>query len=148
MQALPYMAAALVIGAMLSAQPAMNAVLARALGSAYGAAAVSHTVALVSILLVVAVIGAGTVTPQTVGAVPWWIYLAGVIGMIFVASGIVIAPVTGALVFFVCIIAGQLIGSVLADHFGAFGLEVREISLMRIFGIGLVLCGALIVSRW
>ncbi len=59
-----------------------------------------------------------------------------------------IAPVTGALVFFVCIIAGQLLGAMLADHFGAFGLTVREISLPRVMGLVLVLVGAVLVSRY
>lgn len=148
MQSLPFMMAALVIGAFLSAQPAMNAVLARALESPFGAAAISHFIALLSILALVAYVGAGEVTRARLADVPWWIYLAGVIGMVFVASGIVIAPVTGTLVFFVCIVAGQMIGSLLADHYGAFGLEVREANPMRVFGIVLVLTGAVLVSRW
>ena len=49
--------------------------------------------------------------------------------------------------FFVCIVAGQLIGSTIADHYGAFGLTVREMSGSRILGISLVLAGAVLVSR-
>ena len=139
---------AILVGAIVSTQPALNALLARSVGSSYGAAAISIAVAFGSILIAATVAGMGQITPQTLGAVPWWVYLAGVAGTVFVAGGVIITPVTGALVFFVCVIAGQLIGSTLADHFGAFGLEVREISIMRILGIGLVLVGAIIVSRW
>lgn len=142
------MALALTIGMLVSIQPAMNVILARAVESSYGAAVISHLVALLSILLVVAVIGAGKITPQALTSIPWWVYLAGVIGMFYVASGIVIAPVTGTLVYFIFVIAGQLIGSVLADHFGILGLQVREISTMRLAGLGLVLTGAFMVSKW
>ncbi|SFQ95994.1 DMT family transporter [Poseidonocella sedimentorum] len=148
MHAALHMLAAVLVGALLSLQPSMNAMLARAVGSAYGASAISIGVAFASILLVVAVIGAGRVTVGTLTAVPWWIYLAGVVGTIFVASGVVIAPVTGALVFFVCIVTGQMLGSLIADHVGAFGLAVREINSMRVFGITLVCLGAIIVTRW
>ena len=147
MQQILYMGVAIAAGAVISAQPPVNAILSRALGSAFGATAISIGVAFVGILALIAVTGAGRVTPDTLGSVPWWVYLAGLGGTIFVAAGVVIAPVTGALVFFVCIVAGQLIGSVLADHFGAFGLAVREITVWRVMGIALVLAGAVLVSR-
>lgn len=147
MQAFPFMLAAILVGAIVSTQPAMNAILARAIGSAIGASAISIAVAFISVLIVVALVGAGRMNVATLGTVPWWIYLAGVAGAIFVVGGVVIAPVTGTLIFFVCIIAGQLIGSAVTDHFGAFGLEVRQISVSRIAGIILVLLGAILAAR-
>ena len=78
---------------------------------------------------------------------PWWVYLAGPAGAFFVAGGVYIAPLTGTLIFFVCIVAGQLIGSALMDHFGAFGLDVRKFSLARLAGVLLVVAGAILVSR-
>ncbi len=91
------------------------------------------------------VTGGGDISRASLTAVPWWVYLGGLAGMVFVAGGVVIAPVTGALLFFVCIVAGQLLGAMLADHFGAFGLEVREVSPQRIVGLVLVLAGAVLV---
>lgn len=142
-----YMFAAIAVGALVSAQPPLNAILSRAVGSAYGATAISIFVAFLCILLLLTVTGSGNIKVETLMSVPWWVYLAGVVGALFVGSGVVIAPVTGALVFFVCVIAGQLIGSTLADHFGAFGLEVREISVWRLLGVLLVLVGAVMVWR-
>jgi transporter family-2 protein len=60
---------------------------------------------------------------------------------------VVIAPVTGALVFFVCVVGGQLLGAMIVDHFGAFQLAVRPISLLRLLGLALVLLGAVLVQR-
>lgn len=142
------MFAAIVVGIMVSAQPPLNAIVSRSVGSAFGATAIQILVALVCALLVLFITGSGEISRRTLSAVPWWAYMAGVFGAIFVASGVVIAPVTGALVFFVCIVAGQLLGSMLADHFGAFGLQVREISLARVLGLILVITGAVLVSRY
>jgi transporter family-2 protein len=146
MQLFPYMLATLVVGIVISLQPPMNGMLARAVGSAYGAATISIGIAFISILLLIFFMGPGEISRRTLGTVPWWIYLSGTIGAVFVAAGAAISPVTGTLVFFVCIVAGQLIGSILMDHFGAFGLEVRTISPTRVLGLLLVLSGAFLVS--
>lgn len=140
-----YLAAALVIGAFLAMQPLMNAVLARATGSPTGAAAISVMVAFIGALALVAVAGRGDTSRAALASVPWWIYLAGFAGTAFVAGGVVIAPVTGALLFFLCIVAGQLFGAALADHFGALGLEVRPVSPTRLAGLALVLAGVVLV---
>ena len=77
---------------------------------------------------------------------PWWVYLAGFAGTLFVAGGVVIAPVTGALLFFICVVAGQLLGATLADHFGLFGLDLRPVSPARLIGLALVVGGAVLVQ--
>jgi transporter family-2 protein len=140
-----YLIAALALGVIIAAQPLMNAVLARALGSPYGAAGISIFVAMVGAVLVVALGGRGDMSRATLASVPWWIYLAGFIGTAFVAGGVLIAPVTGALLFVICIVAGQLVGATLFDHFGAFGLDVRPITLAKLAGLGLVLGGVALV---
>lgn len=147
MQLVPYMLAALAVGIVVSFQPPMNGMLARSVGSAYGAAAVSIGIAFASILLFMLVAGHGEISRRTLGSVPWWVYLSGTVGAAFVAAGAAIAPVTGGLVFFICIVAGQLIGSMLVDHFGAFGLEVRAMTPMRLLGLAMVLGGAVLVSQ-
>lgn len=147
MPAIGYMLAAIVMGGLVSIQPLINAVLARAIGSAIGAATISITVAFLGALALVAATGPGDMRLATLGAVPWWVYLAGTIGTVFVAGGVLVAPVIGALLFVVCVIAGQLTGALVADHFGAFGLAVRPVSLVRLLGLVLVLAGAVMVLR-
>ena len=141
------MFAALAVGAMISAQPSMNAMLARAIGSPFGGATISISVALLACIALILFTRFGDISTERLVTVPWWVYLAGLVGTVFVAGGVFIAPVMGALVFFTCFIAGQLIGSTAADHFGAFGLEVREVSLARLAGVFLVLAGSVLVSQ-
>jgi transporter family-2 protein len=147
MAAIGYMAAAAVLGILVAFQPMMNAVLARAIGSAYGAATISILVAALGAILMVLLTGAGEMNRATLATVPWWVFLAGFVGTVFVAGGVVIAPVIGGLLFFACVIAGQLLGATLADHLGLFGLEVRQVSPARLIGIALVVAGALVAQR-
>ena len=140
------MAAAALIGLALSQQPAINGATSGFLGSAFAAAAFSLTI---SALLVAGVFwfsGAPTQAGQFL-TLPWWSVLGGVIGAVFVAGGAILVPVTGAAVFFVCLIAGQLLGAVIADAIGAFGLEERALSAQKLAGIALAFAGVVLV-RW
>ena len=148
MNPFPYMAAAILLGALVTIQPLLNAILARSIGSPYGATTVAIFLAFLCGLAFITMRGnGGEISVRTLTAVPWWVYLTSVIGVLFVAGGVVIAPVTGAFLFFVCVIGGQLIGSAIMDHMGAFGLPVREISIQRLLGLTLVLGGAILVSK-
>lgn len=134
-------------GVLLIFQPLMNAILARAIGSPYGATLVSLVVSLTGAVVMVAFTGRGTMTRETLATVPWWVFLAGLVGLVFVLAGVTIAPVTGALLFIVCIIAGQLVGALVTDHFGLFGIAVRHVTPSRLLGLALVLAGAVLVQR-
>ena len=83
--------------------------------------------------------------PSELAGLPWWIVFGGFVGALVVAGGAAIAPVTGAAVFIVCLIAGQLVASALIDHVGAFGMVERPIGLVKAAGLGVVLAGALMV---
>jgi transporter family-2 protein len=134
-------------GMLLTFQPLMNAILARAVGSPFGATLVSLVVSLTGALVMITFTGRGAMTRETLASVPWWVFLAGLVGLVFVLAGVTIAPATGALLFFVCIIGGQLVGAILADHLGLFGLAVRHVTAERLIGVALVLGGALLVQR-
>jgi len=139
-----YFLAAILIGAAFACQPAINAVAAKGLGSALPATVLSVGITFgVSVVIMVAT---GTVPAiGTFSTLPWWVIIGGLIGVLVVAGGAAIVPVTGAALFFVCMIAGQLLGSVLLDHFGAFGLEQNQISWPRVFGVVLTFGGVLLV---
>lgn len=140
------MLAAGVIGFALSQQPVINAATAQVLGSPFAAAAFSLSLS-ATFVFAVFLISGGSTEADNLTALPWWSVLAGVIGAIFVAGGAMLVPLTGAALFFVCLIAGQLIGAVFADLVGTFGLEPREISLQKLAGVVLAFAGAALV-RW
>ncbi|HMT98107.1 MAG TPA: DMT family transporter [Amaricoccus sp.] len=142
-----YLAAAVALGIVVAMQPLINAVLARATGSPITAATISILVAFLGSLVLFGLGDRGDTSRAALASVPWWVYLAGLIGTAFVAGGVVIAPATGALLFFLCVVGGQLLGAALADHFGAFGLEHRPLSLLRLAGLALVLAGVILVRR-
>lgn len=142
-----YLAAAVAIGAAISVQPPINATMARCLGSPLLAASISILISLVVVCILWLSWAKGAGDISQVRALPWWVVIGGVVGVVFVAGSVVVAPVLGVALFFVCVVAGQLLGSALIDHFGMFGLGVKPLSTMKLFGIGLVLVGAAIVQH-
>ncbi len=140
-----YLLAATAIGVSFALQPAINGAAAKILGSPVSSAVISVAITLLTCIALLPVFGA-TVSAGAVATLPWWVIFGGLVGAGVVAGGAGIAPITGAATFFVCMIAGQLVGSVIADHFGAFGLQERPISTLRIVAICLVLAGVLLVQ--
>ena len=139
-----YLLAAVLIGAAFACQPAINAVAAKTLGSPLPATALSVAITLAA-SVVIMMASRTTPTVAMVLNLPWWVILGGLIGVLVVGGSVAIVPVTGAALFFVCLIAGQLVGSVLLDHLGAFSLPVREASLPRVAGTILTFAGVLLV---
>jgi transporter family-2 protein len=142
-----YIAAAIAIGACLSVQPPINSVMARTLGSPLLAASISIAISLILVVLVWLTWGKGVGDLAQIKTLPWWIVIGGLVGVIFVAGTVMLAPVLGVALLFACIISGQLLGSALADQLGAFGMPIKPINMMKLLGLCLVLAGALLVQK-
>lgn len=76
-----------------------------------------------------------------------WMYTGGLIGSLLVIGGVVIPKKIGFASFFSMMVAGQLVGSVIADAIGLFGSEVHAPGPVRIFGVICLVAGALLVQK-
>jgi transporter family-2 protein len=138
---------ACVVGGMFTAlQAPTNAMLARPFNSPVNAAFVSFAVG--TLVLLVAVL-ALRVRPDWGGvqALPWYAWLGGAYGAVFVVAAAFAAPRLGVASTITLMIAGQLVAGMLVDHFGGFGIAPRPINLTRILGVGLVFAGVILVRR-
>ncbi|GGW27005.1 MULTISPECIES: DMT family transporter [Halomonadaceae] len=135
-------AVAVIAGALVPFQAGSNAELGRALGHPLWATLVSL---MVSILVVIPIALAMQAAPPVIRHLPAWAWLGGVAGAIYVSSALILVPRVGATSFMVCVIAGQLIASLLLDYHGWMNLPVRELSMGRVLGVALVLAGMVTV---
>ncbi len=141
-----YIAAALVIGMFVSLQPPINSYVAKSLGSPLLAALISITTTLIVISTLWILLAKGSGEISQIKSLPWWGFLGGIVGVIFVAGSIYVAPNTGIALFFVCAVAGQLFGASVIDQLGAFGLPVKPMNTIKLLGLLLVLAGAILVQ--
>jgi len=86
-------------------------------------------------------------TRQALGAVPWWAWSGGLLGVFYVVTATVVGPRLGVAVFFALVVLGQLFSSLLVDHFGWLGFVQHSISWSRIAGASLLLAGVVLISR-
>jgi transporter family-2 protein len=143
---------AFVIGLVIPLQSAVNSALRYALDSG------SLLAALVSFGVGTAILAAACLaTGQPFGSlsglprVVWWQWLGGLMGAFFVFGSTLLAPRIGLAAMISLIVAGQVLSSLICDHFGWLGLQVRGISWIRLAGAFLLLAGAVLVNfgdRW
>lgn len=146
MPKLPYILVAVVMGVVVAIQPGLNADVARRLGSPVGAAFLSIAISFAASLAYV-VIAREPIGFSGLASLPWYLWLAGIIGFMFVVGGLWLAPVLGAALLFASIVAGQMIGATLADQFGFAGYQAQSLDPWRLAGIGLVLAGVIVFQR-
>lgn len=135
------LALALLAGVATAYQPGINARFADHAGARAWGGVANFAVGLAAMAIVVAAMRPGVPSPERLQAGPWWMWLGGLCGAFFVTLALILVPRIGAATYLSAMIAGQLLASVLIDHFGHMGLAVREITPGRIVGLLLVLAG-------
>ncbi len=146
MSRLLYSLLPLVGGAMIAAQAPVNARLRVVLGSQFGSAVVSFGVGLVLLVGALAVVGQ-TGALGSVGTGPWWAYLGGLFGAVFVVATLVASPRIGVTATFVAAVAGQLVLAALIDRYGWFGAREIAMSWERIVALGLLVISLVLLLR-
>jgi bacterial/archaeal transporter family-2 protein len=135
------------VGMLLPIQTGINAEFRRHAGHPLLAAALNFAVGGAAIALVAVVLRVGTPRLESLGNAPWWAWFGGFCGATLVVMGIIAAPRIGATLFVTGLVAGQLGASVIFDHFGWVGFEVRPFSATRLLGICLLIGGVLLIQR-
>ncbi len=137
----------MVVGIVLPAQAGINAELRRNLGHPFLAGVVNFAGGLLILLIASAAGRVALPSLRALQAAPWWSYLGGACGAALVIAGVIAAPRLGAALLIASLVFGQLIASVVIDHFGFLGYDVRPISLARVLGVLLLAGGVFLVQR-
>lgn len=132
-------------GVVLIVQVGVNTTLRSALGEPVVAALISFlvgSVALVGFLLL-----SRTSWPARAQwvEIPWWAWFGGILGAFYVVSTIVVGPRLGAAALLALIVLGQLVTSLLVDHFGWLGFPQHPVTALRLLGALLLFGGMLLI---
>ena len=135
-----------IAGAMVAIQAPTNAILARAGGSPVLAALISFAVGTAALLSVWLFTG-NRPAPSAFTSLPWYAWIGGLYGAVFVAVAAYAAPKIGVASLITIGIAGQIAMALWLDHVGAMGLAREPINWGRIIGALLVVAGVVLVRR-
>ncbi len=139
----------LAAGAVLPLQALVNARLGGVMGSALTAAFLSFLVGTVALgLLMVTLAGRQSwPTPGNIAATQPWMWVGGLMGALLVFVAAFATPRTGAALLIALIVTGQMLTSVVLDHFGVLIEEARPLTLWRVLGASLIVAGVVMIQR-
>ncbi len=134
------------IGALLPLEALMNARLGQATRGPLFAAFVTCLggTAVLGAMLMVARPAAATAS--VFGSAPFWLWCGGLLGATYLASATMLVPRLGAAGLICLVVLGQMLSSLLLDHYGVLNAP-RPADALRAAGAILVACGALLVVQ-
>ncbi|MFG1465096.1 DMT family transporter [Xanthobacter sp. DSM 24535] len=137
-----YLVAAFIIGACISLQAPINNQLAQAFGQNTILAALFSFLVGTAFLLVVAVAGGNIPTAlAALPSQPLWKLCGGFLGAAFIIGSIYLVPKIGLASLLALVICGQLISSLMLDHFGLVGLVERKLTPVKLVGAIVIMAG-------
>jgi transporter family-2 protein len=133
-------------GAVVPFQSAINSNLARGLGHPLWATLASLLVSVLVLLPVILALRLPSPSLAFISKASLWMWAGGAFGVCFVALAVVLLPKLGASGFVALALAGQVIASMVLDHFGLFGLVEKQLTVSRIFGAVLLIAGVVLIQ--
>ena len=143
-----YLLLAVVAGAMMPTQAAINNKLSVFVDSPILAAFISFFVGTIGLLVYLLIAGVplgNIVSAKNAPAIAW---VGGLLGAFFVTSTVVLVPRLGVALTFSLIVAGQMLVTLVIDHFGLLDVPVKEVSFARVGGILLIIAGVILIRKF
>lgn len=126
-------------------QQVVNANLRATIGSAAWAGFVSYLGGTLCMLVVALAMRDALPSTGAAAETNWWAWSGGFFGAIYIAVSIFLVPRLGAATFVSLLIAGQMLASLVFDHFGLFGVPQHSADLPRLAGAALLVGGVVLV---
>ncbi|TXE10346.1 DMT family transporter [Gelidibacter salicanalis] len=145
---LVYIIFAIVAGAVLPLQAGLNVQLGKSVSQPVFAAFASFLVGSLGLLIYLFIIKFDFSLFSNVKSVSPIVWIAGLLGAFYVAAVIVLAPKLGTALTFSLVVAGQMVISLVLDHYGLLGLPVKTINWQRFLGIAFLIAGVLLIRKF
>jgi transporter family-2 protein len=139
---------ALAAGAAISMQFGVNTQLRGVVGGPIVAASISFIVGTVALVALTLVVDRSLPPVGAVLGAPWWVWIGGLLGAFYVFASIILTPRLGAATTVGLILTGQMLASIVMDHFGLLRLPIQEATPLRLLGALLMIAGVLLVQRF
>jgi bacterial/archaeal transporter family-2 protein len=133
-------------GGFIALQAPINGILGRTVGS-IPAASISFAIGTTALVAITLIFAGGYGRAGGIGDLSAVYLTGGVLGAIYVTTALIAVRTLGAGGVTAATITGQLAMSITLDRIGAFGLEQRPLSPMRLVGVALLAAGTFLVVR-
>jgi bacterial/archaeal transporter family-2 protein len=141
-----YLLAALIGGAFISIQVALNTLLRRYVGEPMQVTFVSYLAGTLTAFFICVIARYPLPTSTALAQTSWWMWIGGCLGTLYVWSTIVATLRIGATLTLALTFAGQMVAALFLDHYGALGLTKYSASPIRIAGVVIVFLGVSLIA--
>jgi transporter family-2 protein len=139
---------AICAGILNTVQSGSNATLGKVLNQPVWSAVTVYLVGLIAIALAAPFLGVRLPNPQVLRTVPWWAWLGGMFGAVYVIAMLTIAGKLGAALFQSMTVTAAIVTSLALDHFGWMGFPIHKLTAGRFAGGLLMVMGVFLVSKF
>ncbi|MCD9017092.1 DMT family transporter [Parachryseolinea silvisoli] len=137
----------LLAGAFLPIQAGLNARLGKAADSPVYAAMFSFLVGALGLILYI-LLTRQTISWAGVRGAPLSLWAGGLLGAFYVTVIVLAFPRLGPGLTFGLVVAGQMVISLLLEHFNILVANPSPINYMKVLGIALIIAGVVILRRF
>jgi transporter family-2 protein len=137
----------LLAGAFLPIQAGLNARLGKAADSPVYAAMFSFLVGALGLILYI-LLTRQTISWAGVRAAPLSLWAGGLLGAFYVTVIVLAFPRLGPGLTFGLVVAGQMVISLMLEHFNILVANPSPINYMKVLGIALIIAGVVILRRF
>ncbi|HEY0659104.1 MAG TPA: DMT family transporter, partial [Pyrinomonadaceae bacterium] len=135
-------------GMAMPTQAVINSRLATSIDSPILAAFISFAVGTIALFIYILLTGVPLSSIAAAKDAPLVAWVGGILGAFFVAVMVTIVPRIGVALTFSLAIAGQMLITLLIDHFGWLGVPEKPINLYRVFGAALITVGVVLIRKF
>lgn len=134
-------------GALLPIQAGLNTKMGKAIESPIWASLISFAVGTLAMLSYAGVTKQGFNLAE-LRNIPAHTWIAGVLGAFYVTTIVLAFPRLGPALTFGLVVAGQLLISLLLDHFNILVQVQHSINIFRVIGVLLIIAGVVIIRTF
>ncbi len=135
-------------GMLSSIQSGANGELGRLLGNPFSVVLVSLSISLAFTLVAVLFTRTEAWGFDHLTQAPWWAWVGGICGAVFVLSQPLAAPRLGAAPYISITVTASVVASVVLDHFGLLGFSEHPASIWRVIGAALMIAGVSLIAKY
>ncbi|WP_028983900.1 DMT family transporter [Sporolactobacillus terrae] len=144
-----FLAWGLLAGAASPIQTSVNTQLREVVGYPYIAALISFATGTCFLALIVLLIDHTIkIDFAQIRHMPKWIWVGGMLGVVFVTANVLLLPVLGSAFTVVSLLFRQMIAALSVDHFGLFGVPKHAMNWPRAAGLGFMILGIILIHQF
>ncbi|OLY94068.1 transporter family-2 protein [Cnuella takakiae] len=135
-------------GSILPVQALLNSRLGKQVGGSLVGVLLSFLIGSICLVAANALTnGSALVAIRPARTGPWYIWLGGVLGALFLGYITWVNQRQGMALTFILVVCGQILTALLLDHYGWLGNMQRSITPVQLVGVALILGGIYLVRK-